>query len=182
VNTFAVIAGVVDPKAGRQLLDRAIAAKARQTEWSGMRMWQHAGEFEVGLASVALEGIRKFWGFMLDHGATTGWESSDLKPDGGWRKPIISRCHGWGGTASYLLPRYVLGVHPTSPGFASVEIRPQLGDLEWVQGVVLTPRGEIRIDVNAKRGGKIVAPDGVEVVASDGIEINRTSVTGGEWD
>jgi hypothetical protein len=136
-----------------------------------MRMWQHAGEFEVGLATLALQGIRRFWGFMLDHGSSTGWESCDLKPDGGWRKPIISRCHGWGGTASYLLPRYVLGVQPTAPGFSRVSIRPQLGDLAWAKGVVPTPRGEIRIEMDAKAGGKVVAPAGVAVEASEGIEI-----------
>ena len=171
VNTFAILAGAVDRKASRPLLDRALAAGARQAEWSGMRMWQHAGEFEVGLATLALQGIRKFWGFMLDHGSSTGWESCDLKPDGGWHKPIISRCHGWGGTASYLLPRYVLGVQPTAPGFSRVSIRPQLGDLAWAKGVVPTPHGEIRVEMDAKAGGKVVAPASIAVDASEGIEI-----------
>jgi hypothetical protein len=108
---------------------------------------------------------------MLDHGSSTGWESCDLKPDGGWRKPIISRCHGWGGTASYLLPRYVLGVQPTAPGFSRVSIRPQLGDLAWAKGVVPTPHGEIRIEMDAKAGGKVVVPAGIAVEASAGIEI-----------
>jgi hypothetical protein len=106
---------------------------------------------------------------MLDQGATTGWESCDLKPDGGWRKPIISRCHGWGGTAAYLLPRYVLGIRPAAPGFARVEVHPQLGDLAWARGVVPTPRGEIRVELDGRGGGRIAAPAGVEVVAPKGI-------------
>ena len=171
VNTFAVLSGTVDRTIGRRIIEKALAAKARQAEWSGMRMWQHAGEFEVGLADVALQGIRKFWGFMLDQGATTGWESSDLKLDGGWRKPIISRCHGWGGTACHLLSRYVLGVRPTAPGFGAVQIAPQLGDLEWAEGVVPTPRGDIRIELDAKAGGKAIVPAGIEVEQDGGIEV-----------
>ncbi|MBM4149845.1 MAG: hypothetical protein FJ224_12515 [Lentisphaerae bacterium] len=171
VNTFAVISGAVDRARGRQIIEKAIAAGARQGEWSGVRMWQHAGEFEVGLADVALAGMRKFWGFMLDHGATTGWESSDLKPDGNWRKPLISRCHGWGGTACHLLSRYVLGVKPTAPGFGRVSLMPQLGDLQWAEGVVPTPRGDIRIELDAKTGGKAIVPSGIAVEQSGGLEI-----------
>ncbi len=172
VNTFAVISGTVDRPDGRRVIEKAMAAKARQAEWSGMRMWQHVGEFEVGMADVALQGIRKFWGFMLDQGATTGWESCDLKPDGGWRKPIISRCHGWGGTACHLLTRYVLGVRPTAPGFGAVDISPQLGDLAWASGLVPTPRGDIRVELDAK-GGKAFVPAGIQVTAADRIEVVR---------
>ncbi|MFZ4397975.1 MAG: hypothetical protein ACOYOU_20375, partial [Kiritimatiellia bacterium] len=82
VNTFAILAGAVDRKASRPLLDRALAAGARQAEWSGMRMWQHAGEFEVGLATLALQGIRRFWGFSRPRQAshvsqyTPSWATS----------------------------------------------------------------------------------------------------------
>jgi hypothetical protein len=173
VNTFAVISGTVDRENGRCLLEKALAANARQAEWSGMRMWQHAGEFEVGMADVAIQGIRKFWGFMLDQGATTGWESSDMKTDGGWRKPIISRCHGWGGTACLLLSRYVLGVRPTAPGFARARITPQLGGLDWAEGVIPTPRGDIRIELDAKSGGKASVPAGIDVKSDGRIEVVR---------
>ncbi|MBM4164605.1 MAG: hypothetical protein FJ222_09240 [Lentisphaerae bacterium] len=171
VNTFAVLSGTVDRTNGRCIIEKAIAAKARQAEWSGMRMWQHAGEFEVGMADVALQGMRAFWGFMLDRGATTAWESCDRKPDGGWRKPIISRCHGWGGTACHLLSRYVLGVRPTAPGFARVRMCPQLGDLQWAEGVVPTPRGDIRIELDAKTGGRAIVPAGIEVEPGCTIEV-----------
>ncbi|MFZ4397974.1 MAG: hypothetical protein ACOYOU_20370 [Kiritimatiellia bacterium] len=46
-----------------------------------------------------------------------------------------------------------------------------MGDLAWAHGVVPTPRGEIRIEVDAKAGGKVVAPPGIAVEASEGIEI-----------
>jgi hypothetical protein len=174
VNTFAVLSGTLDRARGRQVLDAAMAAGARQAEWGGMRSWQHAGEFEVGLAGAALQGMRAFWGFMLDHGATTAWESCDRKPDGGWQKSIISRCHGWSGSVCMLLPRYVLGVRPAGPGFSAVTIRPQLGDLDWATGRVPTPRGDIRIEMDAKAGGKAIVPEGIDVRTEGRIEVVRS--------
>lgn len=173
VNTFAVIAGAVDAETGRQMLTRALAAKARQASWGGMRMWQHVGEFEAGMADLALTQMRAYWGYMLDHGATTAWECCDLKADGWWTQLIISRCHGWSAGACHLLPRYVLGVRPTAPGFAKVRIRPQLGDLPWATGSVPTPRGEIQIELDAKGGGKATVPDGIEVEDGCPVEVVR---------
>jgi hypothetical protein len=174
VNTFAVISGTVDREDGRGVIEKALAAKARQAEWGGMRMWQHVGEFEAGMADVALVQMRAYWGFMLNRDATTAWECCDLQPAGGWSKPIMSRCHGWSAGACHLLPRYVLGVRPAEPGFAKVSILPQLGDLEWATGVVPTPRGDIRIELDAKGGGQAIVPDGIKVQEGGRIEILRT--------
>ena len=47
----------------------------------------------------------------------------------------------------YHLYASVLGVRPGSAGFKTVEIAPQLGPLDSIQGTLVHPRGEIQISV-----------------------------------
>jgi hypothetical protein len=62
-----------------------------------------------------------------------------------------SLCHAWGASPIYLLGKYYLGVRPTLPGYEEYEIRPALGDLEWMEGSVPTPHGMIHIRMDRHR-------------------------------
>ena len=55
--------------------------------------------------------------------------------------------------------RYYLGVQPTKPGYEEYEVRPVLGDLDWMEGSVPTPHGLIRVTMNREQ---------VKVLASEG--------------
>jgi len=39
----------------------------------------------------------------------------------------------------------ILGVEPTTPGFKSLVIRPQVCDLTWAKGKVPTPQGNVEV-------------------------------------
>jgi len=61
----------------------------------------------------------------------------------------------------------VLGIRPTSPGFQTVEIRPQLGHLQRVSGKLAHPNGVIETDFNIEAGnltGTINLPEGISGV------------------
>ena len=103
----------------------------------------------------ALNYIRSSWGDMLRRGATTWWEKfnpawpDDMK----WaldQTAYLSLCHGWSSGPTTYLTENVLGVRPTSAGFATAEIAPQLGDLQWAEGDVPTPGGVIHVRVERK--------------------------------
>ena len=49
--------------------------------------------------------------------------------------------HGWCSTPLVQMSARVLGVRPTSPGFKTLVIRPELCDLSWARGRVPTPQG-----------------------------------------
>ena len=99
-----------------------------------------------GACGPALEMLRNYWGFMLGHDATTFWEKLDLKrPERVLGNPTVSRCHGWSGGPVALLSEHILGVTPVAPGFKTVQIRPWLGDLDWAEGSIPTPHGEIQV-------------------------------------
>lgn len=60
--------------------------------------------------------------------------------------------HGWISTPAYQMSSKILGVVPTSPGFATFDIRPTLCGLEFARGRVPTPHGPIDVDWQNKRG------------------------------
>jgi alpha-L-rhamnosidase len=104
--------------------------------------------------------IRERWGAMLDKGATTAWESfpNGAEKSGAGNGPWTrSWCHAWSALPAYLLSTSVLGIHPQTPGFARVLIAPQLGNLNWVEGTMPTPRGDITL--RAEKGDRELVLD-----------------------
>jgi hypothetical protein len=76
------------------------------------------------------------WKTMLDNHMTTCVENfTDQRSD----------CHAWGSLILYALPAVYLGIRPTSPGFETFEKNADPGNLEWIQGELVTPKGVIRI-------------------------------------
>ena len=79
-------------------------------------------------------------------------------------EPSRSDCHAWGAHPLYHYFATVLGIRPASPGFATVEIRPQLGSLTDARGTLVHPRGEIAVDVREGEDGlhgRVTLPPGV---------------------
>ena len=54
-----------------------------------------------------------------------------------------SLAHGWATAPVSAFSSYLLGVQPTSPGYRTWTIAPQMGNLDWAQGRVPTPAGPI---------------------------------------
>ena len=145
-----------------------------------------AGHYEE-----AMDIIRKYWGGMLDMGATTFWEDFDLDwtknagridefvPEGkddihgdfggycykGYRHSL---CHGWASGPTAWLSNHVLGVEIIEPGCKKVRISPHLGNLQWAEGLYPTSYGQIYIRHEKLPDGSvkssIKAPKGVKVV------------------
>ena len=103
----------------------------------------------------ALRLMRERYGPMLERGATTLWESFE---------PTASLCHGFSATPTYQLSRRVLGVAPAAPGFAEIELAPDLADLDHAEGVVPTPRGDVEAKLERTKDGFVAryrTPKGV---------------------
>jgi len=102
--------------------------------------------FDNGEDGAAADFMRRFWGAMLDLGATTFYEHYSLD----WAANSVperqnSQCHGWSAAPAYALPARVLGVRPLAPGFTHVLVEPQTAGLAWAAGVVPTPAGAVRV-------------------------------------
>ncbi|WP_234735755.1 family 78 glycoside hydrolase catalytic domain [Tellurirhabdus bombi] len=76
------------------------------------------------------------WRDMLAMGLTTFAENPE---------PTRSDCHAWSASPNYEFLATVCGINPASPGFKSVSITPYLGTLEFVEGSMPHPAGEISV-------------------------------------
>lgn len=103
------------------------------------------GLFDHDAAPHALELITaptdRSWRHMIESGTTITWEAWDqkYKPNQDWN-------HAWGAAPANLLPRFVLGAEPLTPGWQQARIRPQTGNLTFAKGRIPTPRGPITVD------------------------------------
>jgi alpha-L-rhamnosidase len=51
--------------------------------------------------------------------------------------------HAWTSYPGYIFPKYILGIQPTSGGFATFDVRPETGGLTFAEGTVPTVKGLI---------------------------------------
>lgn len=120
----------------------------------------HRAYLKLRRPDLMLRNMRA-WGRMLNLGARTWWETMPT---------ARSDCHAWSATPSFNFLNGILGVRPTAPGFASVQIRPYLApELDWMRGVVATPRGEIELEMERGREMQLSIPKDIKasVVTGD---------------
>lgn len=188
-TSLMVLADMIDAKKANEEVIKVEGARGFSTFY-GYYMLQAMAK--AGDYAGAMKFISEFWGAMIDLGATTFWEDfhtdwlkedvapiTDLVPEG--KKDIHgdfgaycyqglrhSLCHGWASGPTAWLSQHVLGVEIVEPGYKVVKINPHLGDLEWVEGSVPTPFGDIKISHRKDAEGNVVskvdAPVGVSVI------------------
>jgi alpha-L-rhamnosidase len=108
-----------------------------------MTSMEQLGRMRYRDGQRALELIRRQWRHMLDHGPGTGWFTMALDGSPGSQQ-AGSGLTSWT-TAVPALSEGVLGIRPTAPGFSRWIVAPQPCDLEWAQGAVPTPHGELSV-------------------------------------
>ena len=182
------IAGMIPPEKANNDVLRVGGAKGFSTFY-GYYMLQ--AQAKAGDYQSALDNISQFWGGMLDMGATTFWEDfnldwivnaapidqlvpkgkKDIHADFGdycYKNLRHSLCHGWASGPTAWMSEHILGVQIVEPGCKVIRIKPNLGDLQWVEGAFPTPYGVVKITHKKGADGKIntsvIAPDGVKVL------------------
>jgi alpha-L-rhamnosidase len=131
-----------------------------------MRFYELEALCAMGEQDYVLKEMKNYWGGMLKLGATSFWEEYDPGKNDAEHYAMYGRefgkslCHAWGASPIYLLGKYYLGVKPTAPGYGSYEVKPSLGGLQWMQGKVPTPAGQIELYVSATQI-KIKSPAGM---------------------
>ena len=146
---------------------------------------------KAGKYQEAMDIISDYWGAMLDLGATTFWENFvyaervnatridqlsisdkfDIHADGGAHCYIGLRgslCHGWASGPTSWLTAHVLGIKVMEPGSKVIQIRPNLGNLQYAEGTYPTPYGIIKVkhvkQANGKVTSEIEAPDEIKII------------------
>lgn len=170
-------AGMIDPKRGA-VESLGIDKGSAMSPFGGYIVLEALAK--GGKINAALDLISRYWGGMLDHGATTFWEAFDVRwirnagridelPQAGkddvhgdfgdncypgFRKSL---CHGWAGGPAPWLTEHVLGIKPVEPGCKVVRVAPGLGRLKWAQGVYPTPHGPVSVRHERRPDGSIAS-------------------------
>jgi len=188
----AVNAGVIDGNAYASLWDTVYSDRLQRVSYSPFNEYFILNAMaRMGRYPQALNTIDDCWGGQLRYGATTFFEV--FRPSWNLCKlaqndaPVNNQCgytsltHPWSAGVAKWLSEEILGVKPTSPGFATCTIEPHLcGKVSKVSGSVPTPKGLIKVDIDLKKGKcKVSIPSGVDarLILPDGSERSLSSGT-----
>ncbi|MDQ3651686.1 MAG: alpha-L-rhamnosidase N-terminal domain-containing protein [Acidobacteriota bacterium] len=141
-NALAIIAGLVEGDAARELIARTLADGSLVQCSIYFRHYLHTAVNFAGEGDRYLDLLGE-WDAMLTRGLTTWAETAD---------PSRSDCHAWGASPNYELFHTVLGIEPIAPGFKRVRVRPFLGKLTQVSGAIPHPNGEVAVSLALKDG------------------------------
>jgi hypothetical protein len=165
-NMFAILYGLAYEEERREIMQSVMLNPAIDPITTPyMRFYELETLLIDGRHEQVLKEMRDYWGGMLREGATSFWEKYVPSEKGTQHLAMYGRpygkslCHAWGASPVYLLGKYYLGVRPTKPGYEEFEIRPSLGDLDWMMGDVPTPHGMIHVEMN-RHEVKVLATEG----------------------
>ncbi|THF84511.1 family 78 glycoside hydrolase catalytic domain [Cohnella fermenti] len=131
-----------------------------------------------GRHAQILADIRRNYGAMIEHEATTCWEMYPNFAENRANPKQLTRshCHAWSAAPGYFLGASALGVNRKDAGWQTVEIAPQPSDLAWASGSVPLPQGghigvrwtrsdarmKLRVEHPREVSVNVVWPEGLE--------------------
>jgi hypothetical protein len=130
-----------------------------------MRYYELEALCAMGEHKQVMKEMKAYWGGMIREGATSFWEKYNPTDKGTQHLAMYGRpygkslCHAWGASPIYLLGKYYLGIQPIKAGYSEFSITPNLGGLNWMEGTVPTPNGEIKLYMDTK-SIKVTATEG----------------------
>ena len=150
-NLFPLAFGLVPPARERTvtaLLDhRGMAVSVYAAQFLLEALYR-AGDADQALRLLTSTD-RRGWAHMLyDVGSTITLEAWDPS-----YKPNLDWNHAWGAAPANIIPRWLIGVRPLSPGYGRVIVQPQPGSLARAEARVPTIRGPV--DVRFENGADV---------------------------
>lgn len=112
--------------------------------------------YDLGYQDNALDLLAdtsaRSWYNMIRMGSTMTTEAwnANIKDNMDWN-------HAWGTAPANIIARRLMGVRPIAPGFARVEIRPQISTLEYANIRTPSPRGPITVDLKTVKGKRMLS-------------------------
>jgi alpha-L-rhamnosidase len=154
-NIMAIMADAILPLKSDALIEKVANDKSLIPATIYYRFYLLRAMKNAGLANKYLTMLQP-WKQMLQSGLTTFAERID---------PTRSDCHAWSASPVYELLATVCGIEPAEPGFKTVTIAPNLGDLKFVEAAMPHPMGIIKINLKKTKKdgleGFVILPKGL---------------------
>lgn len=140
INALAVISGVCPENLQRNVLKKALDAEDKSICRCGPYFWIYLSKAMsmAGMRQEMLTSVKRLWGGMLEAGATTWWETF-------LGDELDSLCHAWSCVPNCILLSEIVGLKPLAPGFAKVELHPQIKLVDELEASLPLPGGEIKV-------------------------------------
>lgn len=149
-NMFPLAFNIVPPKRMQSVVDyvksRGMACSVYGAQYLLEGLY-NAGACEYALELMSSTDTRSWAHMIYDIGTTISMEAWDPRFKGN-----LDWNHPWGAVPANIIPRYLMGVRPLTPGFGHVLIKPCPGTLSYAEAVVPTIRGSIRLRFDNQEG------------------------------
>lgn len=137
VNSLAILAGIVSPEDMPAVAEGMLKDKSLTQCTVYFKYYLNQALVKAGLGNDYMQWL-DIWRQNIALGLTTWAEDSSLET-------VRSECHAWGASPNIEFFRTVLGVDSDAPGFSKVRIKPHLGSLTKVRGLVPHPEGTVAV-------------------------------------
>ncbi len=134
-NTLAILTGMVEGAAAKQLAEQLIADTSLAPASIYFKYYLHEALIKAGFGNDYLDWL-DIWRENIAMGLTTWAEKSGIDA-------ARSDCHAWGSSPNIEFFRTVLGIDSDGLGFSKVKIEPHLGDLKKISGSIPHPNGTL---------------------------------------
>lgn len=150
-NIFALLFGFADEDKREKIAAVLTGDEAEPIKTPYFKFYELSALAEIGRADMIIPELKRYFGSMVETGATTFWEQYDPALPASEQLGMYgerygkSLCHAWGATAIYMIGRYILGVRPTAPGYKEYEVKPMLDGIDSIDAKVPVGSGYVRI-------------------------------------
>jgi alpha-L-rhamnosidase len=136
---FGMVPGEYKTRVMEHIKSRGMACSVYGAQYL-MEAVYLAGDADYGLELMTATHDRS-WYNMIKVGSTITMEAWDMKykPNSDWN-------HAWGAAPANIIPRYLWGIQPQTPGYGLVSVKPQMGSLNQSSIMVPTIRGPIQAE------------------------------------
>ncbi|MFC2125731.1 alpha-L-rhamnosidase C-terminal domain-containing protein [Bacteroidota bacterium] len=139
-NILAVLADVIPEEEQKELIERIMNNDSLIPVRIYFSFYLMQAMKKVGMGDMYLENLQP-WETMIKQGLTTFAEH---------HLEGRSDCHAWSAHPCFDFLATVCGIEAARPGFKSIKIAPNLGQLNKVTGSMPHPEGEIHVDLTRK--------------------------------
>jgi hypothetical protein len=119
---------------------------------------------------------------ILTANTTTSWLNMIAQGAGStmeaWNPSIkgnLSYSHAWATSPDFVVPQYLFGISPLAPGWSSILIHPQPGNLASGSATMPTPRGQVTVTFTHSPGDSFTATVTIPPTASAQVALPAVS-------
>lgn len=155
-NFLSVLSGITDPVTNHGIKSLLENESVKPVGTPYMAGFEAMAIAQLGDIDYMLSYIKKYWGGMLNKGATTFWEAYDHNQTEQSQYAFYDRpygkslCHAWSASPAMILPAQLFGLKPLEDGWTRFTIQPNIGWLKWASVCVPVKNGNIIIDIENK--------------------------------